>query len=114
MPRPDWISEETYKRLQEELRNDTSPQADMAKAFPMLLEDVYLAGAWLSRELEPLPYSEEDRGGFCFSAGRLCMGRDPWEVCRGVIEALSEEGAPEAWRKIKEEGEECDSHTTRT
>lgn len=63
------------------------------------LERQYVAACYLEDLLREMAAPPEYRKEWCFKFGRLCVGRDPWEVFDKVIERCEEDIAKITQRK---------------
>ena len=82
--RPNFISTEDFSRWDKNI--DTDPNIHYQISIEPIIREVLYAGLWLIEELEKLSCPYEFIARIQFAAGKLCFGRDPWEVHQSMLE----------------------------
>jgi hypothetical protein len=87
--RPDFVRDEDILRWSNNIEKD--PNIPPLVLSSTVLREVCYAGLYLAEELDKLKCPEEIIIRIQFTAGRLCFGRDPWEVSSYLIESYKKD-----------------------
>jgi hypothetical protein len=82
MSRPESVTNEDLLRWSEKIESDPMGDAIMQSA---IVKEVCFAGFWLSERLKELKCNETLIGRIIYTAGRICFGREPWEVHQNIL-----------------------------
>lgn len=83
MSRPDFITYEDITRWSESI--DSDPNLSPALTENPIIREVLYSGAWLLEQLEKAGCPDILITRIQYTAGRLCFGRDPWEVHSSIL-----------------------------
>lgn len=101
MKRPEFITAEDIQKWADNIDND--PRMKQFPSWTLKSEsfrEMCYAGLWLAETLDSLGVDVELIRRIQFTAGRMCFGRDPWDVSRFILKAyedgeLDESSEPE-------------------
>ncbi len=89
--RPNDISDEDIQRWNSIIENDKAHITDVVikETYnrPEVIE-VCLAGLWMAEQLSEMGVEDETIYEIQYQAGRLSVGRDPWEISKFFIESF--------------------------
>lgn len=83
MSRPDFITNEDISRWSDLIDQDDNLPQSLVQS-PIIREVMY-AGTWLMEQLEKAGCPDILIARIQFTAGKLCFGRDPWQVHTSIL-----------------------------
>lgn len=87
MSRPEFITKEDVKKWADNIDNDPKMKQFGGSLKNEGFREMCYAGLWLAETLDGLGAQREFIQRMQFTAGRMCLGRDPWDVSQFILKA---------------------------